>query len=331
MGQINPKSSQMSDLTITCAFTAFNCENTIVAALHSAISQTYSVKKILVVDDCSQDDTVNLITKTLSDSNIQHRIIKLHQNMGVGFARNVLLNECDSEFIAFFDDDDTSHPRRLEFQYQYLTSFEANNPNLISPVCYSGRMINYDNGSTLMSNGFHADLNYISSIHIVHAILSCTSLPSNVSPGHSATSTLFARTKTINSVGGFYEELKRFEDVALAIKLILNGSSLISHPEYLVQQQHTETEDKKHFYKYNHKLITLFRHLYPSKRHYNFAHKYISMKNNILYESLFIGVIQAILLLLRFPLLTIIVCFDSLSSIIFSQKHSLLRRKYIKS
>ena len=58
MGQINPKSSQMVIVLLYFAFTAFNCENTIVAALHS-ISEAY-IKKILVVDDCSQDDTVNL-------------------------------------------------------------------------------------------------------------------------------------------------------------------------------------------------------------------------------------------------------------------------------
>ena len=126
----------MTDSVVTCAFTAFNCEDTIVEAISSAIFQTYKSKFILVVDDCSTDNTYQLIKKTLSCASIPHKIIRLERNMGVAYARNRLLHECMTEYIAFFDDDDVSLPERLDKQIQCIIDFDANNQFFISPVCY---------------------------------------------------------------------------------------------------------------------------------------------------------------------------------------------------
>ena len=87
--------------------------DTISDAISSSINQEYPAKEILFVDDCSSDNTISVVRSLIKDTNIKSRIICLSKNMGVAYARNVLIWNCTSDYIAFFDDDDESHPSRL--------------------------------------------------------------------------------------------------------------------------------------------------------------------------------------------------------------------------
>ena len=84
-------------------------------AIDSVLSQTYQNFELLIVDDCSKDDSLQLIKrKTQSDSRI--RVIALENNAGVANARNVGIREAKGKYIALLDNDDLWTADKLERQ-----------------------------------------------------------------------------------------------------------------------------------------------------------------------------------------------------------------------
>lgn len=81
----------------------------------SVLNQTYPNFELLVVDDCSKDNSLQLIQqKAQSDDRI--RVIALEHNAGVANARNVGIKEARGEFIALLDNDDLWTVDKLERQ-----------------------------------------------------------------------------------------------------------------------------------------------------------------------------------------------------------------------
>ena len=84
-------------------------------AINSVLNQTYQNFELIVVDDCSNDDSLSLIEhKAQSDNRI--RVIALEHNVGVANARNVGIKEAKGEYIALLDNDDLWTEDKLERQ-----------------------------------------------------------------------------------------------------------------------------------------------------------------------------------------------------------------------
>lgn len=84
-------------------------------AINSVLNQTYQNFELIVVDDCSNDDSLSLIEhKAQSDNRI--RVIALEHNVGVANARNVGIKEAKGEYIALLDNDDLWIEDKLERQ-----------------------------------------------------------------------------------------------------------------------------------------------------------------------------------------------------------------------
>ncbi|MGL6284411.1 MAG: glycosyltransferase family 2 protein, partial [Microcoleaceae cyanobacterium] len=93
---------------------AYNAENFIARTLESVISQTYQNIEVLVINDGSQDQTVNIIE---SFAQKDSRIILLEQtNSGVAIARNLGITQAKGELIAPIDADDIWYAENLEKQ-----------------------------------------------------------------------------------------------------------------------------------------------------------------------------------------------------------------------
>lgn len=92
---------------------AYNAEKTILRALYSLINQTYLNWECIVVDDGSTDKTSKIV-ESIKDSRI--KLIKLSQNMGRGYARQVALNNTNGEYLAMLDADDWYYDDKLEIQ-----------------------------------------------------------------------------------------------------------------------------------------------------------------------------------------------------------------------
>lgn len=92
---------------------AYNAEGTILRALDCAQSQTVEDIEIIVIDDASQDSTVDLVERrALSDSRIH--LHKLERNSGPAAARNAGIRCATGEWFALLDADDTMSSDRLE-------------------------------------------------------------------------------------------------------------------------------------------------------------------------------------------------------------------------
>jgi glycosyltransferase involved in cell wall biosynthesis len=111
----------------------YNSRKTIISTLNSCLNQTYQNFEILIIDDCSSDDTVEVVKSNFSQKNIQ--IYELDQNNGVAFARNFGWNLSNGKFVAFLDSDDVWSKYKLEavnyfidrFNYKIIGHFHTDN------------------------------------------------------------------------------------------------------------------------------------------------------------------------------------------------------------
>jgi glycosyltransferase involved in cell wall biosynthesis len=106
----------MSDKPIVSVIIpSFNSANTILRAIHSVQNQTYQNWELIIVDDGSTDNTLELI-KPIIDS-IKIKLLS-QQNLGAGPARNNGVKHAIGKYIAFLDADDEWSPWKLELQLE---------------------------------------------------------------------------------------------------------------------------------------------------------------------------------------------------------------------
>lgn len=86
-------------------------------AIDSVINQTYQNFELIVIDDLSKDESVNIV-KTFDDSRI--KLVELSENCGAAVSRNVGIEMAVGRFIAFLDSDDLWRPNKLETQIQFM-------------------------------------------------------------------------------------------------------------------------------------------------------------------------------------------------------------------
>ena len=97
----------------------YNYERFIAETLQSVLAQTHPIHEIIVVDDGSTDDSIEVIEK-FGD---RVKLIK-QQNKGVGAARNVGVEQSSGAFIAFLDADDVWLPEKIEEQLNFFAADE---------------------------------------------------------------------------------------------------------------------------------------------------------------------------------------------------------------
>ena len=91
----------------------YNVEKYIKQCLDSIIHQTYTNLQIVLVDDGSSDNTLNILNDyALQDSRIE---VYHQENQGVATARNVLLSKIKGDFFLFVDSDDWIELDMIEF------------------------------------------------------------------------------------------------------------------------------------------------------------------------------------------------------------------------
>ena len=132
----------MNDL-ITVIINVFNAEKYISKCLSSVINQTYSNLDILIINDGSTDNTLNIVEK-YKDKRI--RIIN-QKNQGLSIARNVGIVNAKGKYIYFIDADDYIEKDTIEYLYRLLIE---NNTRI--SVCGSSKVFNYIENKNNCSN-----------------------------------------------------------------------------------------------------------------------------------------------------------------------------------
>ena len=98
---------------------SYNTARFISETIDSVLRQTYANWELIVVDDCSTDNTDEVIGAYLADERI--RYIKNEKNSGAAVSRNRALREARGKWIAFLDSDDLWLPEKLEKQLAFMT------------------------------------------------------------------------------------------------------------------------------------------------------------------------------------------------------------------
>ena len=108
--------------TVSVIIPAFNSESTIVSAIRSVLAQTYDNTEIIVIDDASKDNTVEVINKSFpQELNIGKIIlVEMGENTGSSGARNKGIRVSRGQLIAFLDSDDIWLPDKLQKQLDRL-------------------------------------------------------------------------------------------------------------------------------------------------------------------------------------------------------------------
>lgn len=107
------------DDLVTIITPTFNSESTIKKTILSILEQSYQNWELIITDDCSTDNTVNIIKKYQKEDN-RIKVFVLKRNSGAGIARNNSISNAQGRFIAFCDSDDTWLPSKLETQINFM-------------------------------------------------------------------------------------------------------------------------------------------------------------------------------------------------------------------
>jgi teichuronic acid biosynthesis glycosyltransferase TuaG len=105
------------DALVSIVTPVYNAEKYIRASVESVLAQTYTNWELLIVDDCSSDNTVAVVS-AFSDPRI--RLFTLEFNSGPGIARDTAVGQAKGNYIAFLDADDLWYPDKLKLQLQWM-------------------------------------------------------------------------------------------------------------------------------------------------------------------------------------------------------------------
>ena len=96
---------------------SYNSAKFIKQCIESVIAQTYTNWEMLIVDDYSSDNSLQILKK-YNDKRIQ--LIELDKNVGASESRNVAIRKAKGKYIAFLDSDDLWEPQKLEKQISFM-------------------------------------------------------------------------------------------------------------------------------------------------------------------------------------------------------------------
>ncbi len=193
----------------------YNNAKLVTRAIDSVLTQTFTDQEIIVVNDGSTDNTESVL------SSYTDRITVVHQpNLERAAARNNGIQRSSGRYIAFLDDDDWWHPKKLEKQVNYLDENPA-----IGLVCSFAYQVGPD-GAILGTIG---ELRQLPQIPLY-------SLPWFFLGSSVLTLTVVIKREIIERAGGFEEHTRYIEDWDLWMRSSI-FSPVICVPEPLAYYQ----------------------------------------------------------------------------------------------
>lgn len=97
----------------------YNCAKFITKTIESVLIQTRDKWELILIDDCSTDESINIISG-FAQQDERIKIIQLKENSGAAVARNTAIEAASGRYIAFLDSDDRWLPHKLETQISFM-------------------------------------------------------------------------------------------------------------------------------------------------------------------------------------------------------------------
>ena len=130
----------MIDNLVTIITPSYNSSQYISDTILSVIRQTYKNWEMIIVDDSSTDNSVQVVEKIISNET-KISMIRLTKNVGSAQSRNTALEVSNGRFIAFLDSDDIWHPDKLEKQVEFMLKRKA-------PISFTSYELIDENGES---------------------------------------------------------------------------------------------------------------------------------------------------------------------------------------
>lgn len=203
-GNFRRQGGDSADPLVSVIIPCFNAAKMIERTLASVRRQTYSNIEIIVVDDCSTDDTLAILRGQESHG---VRVIAREHNSGSPSApRNDGIAAARGAFLAFLDQDDEWHPDKLRRQIAVISQHEE----MALIGCRSEEI--WPDGSRTLMNATHAPP------------VGREAWRTMLRESFYVPSMIVARTETVRRIGGFDESLRSGEeDQDFAIRTALEG------------------------------------------------------------------------------------------------------------
>lgn len=217
----------MTGKLVSIVIPCFNCADWIEEAIESCLNQTYGNIEIIVVDDGSTDNSVEIVKKY--GARVIHHV---GPNRGGCHARNLGFKISRGEFIQFLDADDYILPEKIEIQVGFL---ESSGSDIV--YCDWRHEHHKDDGTVEMEeikvSGGHED--------VLLALLSGWWV---------ATHALLSRRDVVERFGGWDETLTAAQDKDFFISAALTGADIRYQPGcYAIYRRHgsltVSTSNKK--------------------------------------------------------------------------------------
>ena len=108
--------------TVDIIVPVYNSKKYIIASINSILRQSYKSWNLIIIDDCSNDGTYEILKSIQRKYNKDNKIFLYRQsiNRGQGEARNFGLNKSKSTFLAFIDSDDVWEKNKLSNQIEFM-------------------------------------------------------------------------------------------------------------------------------------------------------------------------------------------------------------------
>lgn len=106
---------------ISVVMPAYNAQRFITQAIDSILSQTFKNFELIIVNDCSTDNTINIV-RSFVRKDARVKIINNKNRLNIAASLNKGISKASSNIIARMDADDISLPNRLELQFKLINS-----------------------------------------------------------------------------------------------------------------------------------------------------------------------------------------------------------------
>lgn len=145
---------------------SYNTGQYISDSIKSIQAQTYTNWELIIVDDCSSDNSIEVI-KSFDDCRI--KLLKNEKNSGAAISRNYALREAKGKWIAFLDSDDMWEPLKLEKQIRFMMENNYAFTFTDYRTCLNGVWMPYINtGPNVVTKRKMYDYCYFSTITVMY-------------------------------------------------------------------------------------------------------------------------------------------------------------------
>ncbi len=135
--------SQAIDPEVSVIMSCYNAERFVREAIESVLAQSYGNFELIVVDDKSTDNSLDVVGGFESEARI--RIFTNSQNRGHSYSANKGIKQAKGRVIAFLDADDVYSPEKLKLQIQEISRGNRLIDEVVYTDCYKiseeGRML----------------------------------------------------------------------------------------------------------------------------------------------------------------------------------------------